>query len=122
MMIQVRDIHDQNLCSVVAVCLQSPHVSILEQYCSKGGLMDVLKDTSVDLDMMFKLSIASDISHGMTELHRQGIVHGRLTSSNCVIDNRWVSSFFIQKYIYISGYNMLAFPPQNTKKNEKYQT
>jgi class 3 adenylate cyclase len=86
----VRDIHDQNLCAVVAVCLQSPQVSILEQYCSKGGLMDVLQDDTVDLDMMFKMSFASDIAHGMTELHRHGIVHGRLTSSNCVIDNRWV--------------------------------
>ena len=100
-MFQVRDIHDQNLCAVIGVCLQSPHVSIIEQYCSKGSLDDVLQDDTVDLDMMFKMSFASDIAHGMTELHRHGIMHGRLKSSNCVIDNRWVSSNITPKDLYI---------------------
>ena len=60
-------------------------------YCSKGSLSDVIQNHDIKLDTMFKNSFASDIACGVTELHRNGIVHGKLHSENCVIDNRWVN-------------------------------
>ena len=88
--LQVREIHHVNVCQVVGVCVTVPNVCILTQYSSKGSLQDVLQNNDIKLDWMFKMSFASDIAAGVNELHRSGIVHGRLHSNNCVIDNRWV--------------------------------
>lgn len=89
--LQVRELHHVNLCQIVGVCIQAPNVCILSQYCSKGCLQDVLQNSDYKLDRMFKMSFANDIACGLLELHRNGIVHGKLHSNNCVIDNRWVS-------------------------------
>lgn len=86
----VRELHNINLCTVVGVCIQSPSLCILMSYCSKGSLQDVLQNADIRLDTMFQTSFSSDVAAGMTELHRNGIIHGRLHSENCVIDNRWV--------------------------------
>ena len=51
------------------------------------------------LDCMFKMSFANDIACGLLELHRNGIIHGKLHSNNCVIDNRWVSQRRVQNPI-----------------------
>ena len=37
----------------------------------------------------FRFSFASDIARGMHYLHSHKIFHGRLTSNNCVVDDRW---------------------------------
>lgn len=37
----------------------------------------------------FRFSFATDISRGMAYLHAHKIIHGRLKSSNCVVDDRW---------------------------------
>lgn len=37
-----------------------------------------------------RFSFATDIARGMSYLHQHRICHGRLKSSNCVIDDRWV--------------------------------
>ena len=40
---------------------------------------------------MFMASLVADLLKGMIYLHSSDIVsHGRLTSSNCVVDSRWV--------------------------------
>jgi len=87
----VRDLRSVNINPIVGVCVQYPNICILTQYCQKSSLQDILQNDDIKLDNMFKLSLASDIAAGMVELHRSPIgAHGRLTSSNCVIDNRWV--------------------------------
>ena len=97
--LQVRELHHVNLCQVVGVCIQAPNVCILNQYCSKGSLQDVLQNNDYKLDRMFKMSFANDIACGLLELHRNSIVHGKLNSNNCVIDNRWVSPRCVQNSI-----------------------
>ncbi|TTI46080.1 Speract receptor [Bagarius yarrelli] len=37
-----------------------------------------------------RFSFATDIARAMSYLHQMKICHGRLTSSNCVIDDRWL--------------------------------
>ena len=53
-----------NVCQVVGVCVQCPNVCILTQYCSKGSLQDVLQNSDIRLDWMFKMSFATDIASG----------------------------------------------------------
>ncbi|XP_057309237.1 atrial natriuretic peptide receptor 1-like isoform X2 [Hydractinia symbiolongicarpus] len=107
---QVRELNHTNICQVVGVCTQVPNVCILTQYCSKGSLQDVLQNSDIKLDWMFKMSFTSDIAAGMLELHRNGVIHGHLHSNNCVIDNRWVCK--------ISDYGMDKFKQTHYNNNE----
>ena len=68
-----------------------PNIAIISEYCSKGSLNDVLLNEDVPLTWNFRFSFAQDIARGMAFLHSHGLTHGRLSSSNCVIDDRWVT-------------------------------
>ncbi|XP_067830322.1 guanylyl cyclase C-like [Heptranchias perlo] len=66
------------------------------EYCERESLRDVLNDTlsypdGTFMDLEFKISVMYDIAKGMSYLHSSKIeVHGRLKSTNCVVDNRMV--------------------------------
>ena len=68
--------------------------------------------TDIPLNWGFRLSFATDIARGMVYLHNKRLYHGRLTSSNCVIDGRWVvkisGNMFID-YIFIYYYFIHPF-------------
>ena len=82
-----------NLCKFVGATLTDapPNIAIINEYCPKGSLNDVLQNEDIPLSWDFRFSFAKDIARGMTVLHSNSIVHGRLTSSNCVIDDRWTT-------------------------------
>ena len=81
-------------------CLEHPHYYIVTEYCPKGSLEDILENEKIELDNMFKISLLHDLVKGMHFLHNSEIrSHGRLKSSNCVVDSRFVlkvslASFF----------------------------
>ncbi|KAM6897101.1 guanylyl cyclase C [Xenentodon cancila] len=66
------------------------------EYGERGSLMYVLNDKvsypeETFMDWEFKISVMYDIAKGMSYLHASDIqVHGRLKSTNCVVDNRMV--------------------------------
>uniref|UniRef100_A0A8C7CL93 Guanylate cyclase n=1 Tax=Oncorhynchus kisutch TaxID=8019 RepID=A0A8C7CL93_ONCKI len=66
------------------------------EYCERGSLRYVLNDKisypeETFMDWEFKISVMYDIAKGMSYLHSSDIqVHGRLKSTNCVVDNRMV--------------------------------
>uniref|UniRef100_A0A3B4B127 Guanylate cyclase n=1 Tax=Periophthalmus magnuspinnatus TaxID=409849 RepID=A0A3B4B127_9GOBI len=66
------------------------------ELCQRGSLRYILNDTisypdETFMDMEFKISVMYDIAKGMSYLHSSSIgVHGRLKSTNCVVDNRMV--------------------------------
>ncbi|KAJ6656364.1 hypothetical protein lerEdw1_003867 [Lerista edwardsae] len=66
------------------------------EYCERGSLRDVLNDKisypdGTFMDLEFKISVMYDIAKGMSYLHSSKTeVHGRLKSTNCVVDNRMV--------------------------------
>lgn len=59
------------------------------EYCPKGALADVLLNDDIPLTWSFRFSFAADVANGMDYLHSHGLVHARLNSSNCVVDDRW---------------------------------
>ncbi|XP_068673854.1 atrial natriuretic peptide receptor 2-like isoform X2 [Montipora foliosa] len=64
---QIRDVHHLNLTKFFGACVDAPNICILTEFCSRGSLQ------------------------GMQYLHSVDIkFHGHLTSSNCVVDSRWV--------------------------------
>ncbi|KAM9425888.1 guanylyl cyclase C [Pholidichthys leucotaenia] len=66
------------------------------EYGERGSLRYVLNDKvsypeETFMDWEFKISVMYDIAKGMSYLHNSNIqVHGRLKSTNCVVDNRMV--------------------------------
>ncbi|XP_008312951.1 heat-stable enterotoxin receptor [Cynoglossus semilaevis] len=66
------------------------------EYGERGSLKYVLNDKvsypeETFMDWEFKISVMYDITKGMSYLHSSDIqVHGRLKSTNCVLDNRMV--------------------------------
>ncbi|KAK9965522.1 hypothetical protein ABG768_004610 [Culter alburnus] len=66
------------------------------EYGERGSLRHVLNDKisypeETFMDWQFKISVMYDIAKGMSYLHASNIaVHGRLKSTNCVVDNRMV--------------------------------
>nr|XP_061807414.1 guanylyl cyclase C-like [Nerophis lumbriciformis] len=66
------------------------------EYGERGSLRYVLNDKvsypdETFMDWEFKISVMYDIAKGMSYLHTSDIqVHGRLKSTNCVMDNRMV--------------------------------
>ncbi|KAF4078408.1 hypothetical protein AMELA_G00198840 [Ameiurus melas] len=87
---QVRELDHPNLCKFFGGCVEVPNVAIVTEYCPKGSLNDVLLNEEIPLNWGFRFSFATDIARGMSYLHQHKICHGRLKSSNCVIDDRWV--------------------------------
>ncbi|XP_051530664.1 guanylyl cyclase C [Myxocyprinus asiaticus] len=66
------------------------------EYGERGSLRNVLDDKisypeETFMDWQYKISVMYDIANGMSYLHASNIaVHGRLKSTNCVVDNRMV--------------------------------
>ncbi|XP_033638066.1 atrial natriuretic peptide receptor 1-like [Asterias rubens] len=81
----------ENINSFIGACIDQPNICILMEYSNKGSLQDVLENDDIKLDDNFKLSFAMDICKGLQYLSSTSLKsHGRLKSSNCVIDKRWV--------------------------------
>ncbi|XP_048851456.1 atrial natriuretic peptide receptor 1 isoform X3 [Brienomyrus brachyistius] len=88
---QCKDLSHPNICGFVGAWLESPPLFLLTEYCSKGSLQDILRNESIRLDWTFKYSLMLDIVKGMDYLHRSPLrSHGHLSSSNCVVDSRFV--------------------------------
>uniref|UniRef100_A0A8C6LH64 Guanylate cyclase n=1 Tax=Nothobranchius furzeri TaxID=105023 RepID=A0A8C6LH64_NOTFU len=66
------------------------------ELCQRGSLRYILSDRisypdETFMDMEYKISVMYDIAKGMSYLHSSNIqIHGRLKSTNCVVDNRMV--------------------------------
>ncbi|XP_064612109.1 atrial natriuretic peptide receptor 1-like [Liolophura sinensis] len=88
---QMCEMKQENLSLFIGACIDPPHICVLYQYCPKGSLQDILENDDIKLDWVFKYSLISDIVNGMTYLHSSPLKsHGRLKSTNCVVDSRWL--------------------------------
>ncbi|XP_044158300.1 atrial natriuretic peptide receptor 1-like [Bufo gargarizans] len=97
----------QNLCKFMGGSVEG-NIFIITEYCPKGSLADVLLNDDVPLNWGFRLSFATDIARGMAYLHHHKMYHGRLTSRNCVIDDRWVCK--------VSDYGLMVYRQDEYKE------
>ncbi|XP_054437198.1 guanylate cyclase 2G-like [Pteronotus mesoamericanus] len=85
----VYGLRHENIVPFFGVCTEPPNICIITQYCKKGSLKDVLRNSDNEMDWIFKLSFAYDIVNGMLFLHRSPLrSHGNLKPSNCLVDGR----------------------------------
>ncbi|XP_033746930.1 atrial natriuretic peptide receptor 1-like [Pecten maximus] len=102
--------HD-NINPFIGACIDSPNICVLFQYCSKGSLQDVLQNDDIKLDWTFKMSLISDCLEGLVYLSESVLKSfGRLKSSNCIVDNRWV--------LKLTDYGISGFVGTNTEQRE----
>ncbi|XP_063819399.1 guanylate cyclase 2G-like [Pseudophryne corroboree] len=141
----IRELKHENLVTFFGVCTDSPVVCIVTQYCKKGSLKDVLQNSDIELDWVFKLSFAYDIVNGMGFLHNSPLTsHGNLKPTNCLVDGRMqvkLSGFALWEFKYgttfrdITAKNVIysdlywtapellrlgRFPFQGTQKGDVY--
>uniref|UniRef100_A0A8D3BQS8 Guanylate cyclase n=1 Tax=Scophthalmus maximus TaxID=52904 RepID=A0A8D3BQS8_SCOMX len=88
--VQLREMRHENLNLYLGLFLDSGIFALVVEHCPRGSLADLLADGDMRLDWMFKSSLLMDLIKGMKYLHLRGLSHGRLKSTNCLVDGRFV--------------------------------
>ena len=87
----MRDLTHENLVRFVGICTEEPNISVISELSIRGSLRDVLENETMKIDWIFRYSMITDIVEGMLFLHNCMLdYHGRLKSTNCVIDGRFM--------------------------------
>lgn len=84
-----RDLKHQNICTFHGCLLRKSRIAFLFEHCTRGSLESILLRSDIQFDWIFKLSFALDAAQAMAFLHSKKIIHGRLSSSNCMINEEW---------------------------------
>ena len=84
-----RDLKHQNICTFHGCLFRKSRISLLFEHCTRGSLESILLRSDIQFDWIFKLSFALDAAQAMAFLHSKKIIHGRLSSSNCMINEEW---------------------------------
>ncbi|KAL5019921.1 hypothetical protein ScPMuIL_002813 [Solemya velum] len=109
---QMRDVTSGHLTKFYGLCPDEPNICELIEYCTRGSLQDILSNDSIKLDRDFKISLVNDMMEGMSYIHNGNIkLHGRLNSSNCVIDSRFA--------LKITDFGMFSLRRQETHSESK---
>uniref|UniRef100_A0A673B4K4 guanylate cyclase n=1 Tax=Sphaeramia orbicularis TaxID=375764 RepID=A0A673B4K4_9TELE len=86
----MREMRHENMNLYLGMFLDSGIFALVVEHCPRGSLADLLADGNMRLDWMFKSSLLMDLIKGMKYLHLRGLSHGRLKSTNCLVDGRFV--------------------------------
>ncbi|KYO40567.1 hypothetical protein Y1Q_0009584 [Alligator mississippiensis] len=120
----MRELRHENLVTFFGICTEAPNICIVTQYCKKGSLQDVLRNSDIELDWIFKLSFAYDIANGMLFIHSSPLnSHGNLKPSNCLVDNGMqvkLCGFGLWEFKY--GKKCQVITEKTTKYDELYWT
>ncbi|KAJ8386586.1 hypothetical protein AAFF_G00169120 [Aldrovandia affinis] len=93
-------------------------------YSTIGLYQDVMRNSDIDLDWMFKLSFAYDIVNGMEFIHKSSLKsHGNLKPTTCLVDSRLqvkLSGFGLWEFRHGSKHKVILL--ENPKYEEMFWT
>nr|XP_056714809.1 retinal guanylyl cyclase 2-like [Euleptes europaea] len=109
---KMKDLRHENVNPFLGLLSDGSLSAIVVEFCSRGSLEDLLQNTDIRLDWMFKSSLLMDLIKGMKYLHHQDILHGRLKSRNCLVDGRFVLKITDYSYSeFLAAQQPLHIPP-----------
>ncbi|EFO88957.1 CRE-GCY-21 protein [Caenorhabditis remanei] len=98
---QLQESVNSNVIEFVGMVIYSPDVFLVYELAPRGSLKDILDNDDMPLDDVFRSQMTKDIIAGLEYLHSSPVgCHGRLKSTNCLIDGRWMvrlSSFGLRE-------------------------
>ncbi|KAK0415364.1 hypothetical protein QR680_011906 [Steinernema hermaphroditum] len=89
---KLRSLDHSNLNKFLGLCLDAEDCMYMSiwKYCSRRSLQDVFLRESITMDSFVMCSLMRDILQGLNYIHNSFLEHhGHLTSSNCLVDDRW---------------------------------
>ncbi|GMR46177.1 hypothetical protein PMAYCL1PPCAC_16372, partial [Pristionchus mayeri] len=108
---QLRSLDHDNVCKFLGVVTDGPQFMTIWKYCKRGSLEDVIVGSTLQMDAFFKFSLIREISEGLDYIHHSSIgAHGYLSSSTCLVDERW------QVKITFAGCDFIK---RNEKKHQR---
>ncbi|EJD74806.1 RGC/RGC protein kinase [Loa loa] len=109
---RIKDLQHDHITRFTGACVDCPHYCLVQEYCPKGSLEDILENEKIELDKMMKYSLLHDLVKGMYFLHNSFVgSHGKLKSSNCVVDSR-----FVLKVTDFGFHELHAMEDENTEE------
>ncbi|KAH7714701.1 guanylyl cyclase [Aphelenchoides avenae] len=82
---------NENLAKFIGLCMDGPQCMAVWRYYERGSIQDVIVRGVFAMDGVFMVSLIRDIANGLAYVHSSFLgCHGRLTSTNCFVDERWV--------------------------------
>ncbi|KAI8968050.1 hypothetical protein BDF20DRAFT_205358 [Mycotypha africana] len=78
------------LVEFIGLCIEPHATYVVEEFCAKGTLADILANPDIDLAWIFRFSLINDLLEGLEFLQRSRFIyHGCLTSTSCLITGKW---------------------------------
>jgi len=98
----VRGLKHANICTIIGCSIEAPNVAIITELQPKGSLEDLFGNDDIKLPWNFKFGLIKGILAGLQFISDSPMkCHGRLKTSNCLVDNRWT--------IKLTGMGMKTF-------------
>uniref|UniRef100_A0AAQ6IVQ2 Guanylate cyclase n=1 Tax=Anabas testudineus TaxID=64144 RepID=A0AAQ6IVQ2_ANATE len=111
----LREMRHENLNLYLGLFMDCGIFALVVEHCPRGSLADLLADSNMRLDWMFKSSLLMDLIKGMKYLHLRGLSHGRLKSTNCLVDGRFVlkvTDYGLPMILYSQNLNLPEDPQE----------
>uniref|UniRef100_A0AAQ6IQU5 Guanylate cyclase n=1 Tax=Anabas testudineus TaxID=64144 RepID=A0AAQ6IQU5_ANATE len=109
------EMRHENLNLYLGLFMDCGIFALVVEHCPRGSLADLLADSNMRLDWMFKSSLLMDLIKGMKYLHLRGLSHGRLKSTNCLVDGRFVlkvTDYGLPMILYSQNLNLPEDPQE----------
>ncbi|XP_064408918.1 retinal guanylyl cyclase 2 [Latimeria chalumnae] len=112
---KLRDMRHENVNLFMGFFHDCGVFAIVTEHCSRGSLEDLIRNSDMKLDWMYKSSLLLDLIKGMKYLHHRDLIHGRLKSRNCVVDGRFVLKVTDYGYNELLEAQKIAWTQPDTK-------
>jgi len=108
---ELRELKHMNLAVLIGCSVEAPNVAMLTELQPKGSLEDIFNNDDIKLPWNFRFALLKGVCNGLEHIHKSSVkCHGRLKSSNVLVDNRWT--------VKLSGFGMNHFRVSNKKRTD----